>query len=130
VQIKNLSEDNFDNLVFSKECLERLKHATSSSAMLTYVSPLLERTAIILPPSFFEKMHRDQQHVAEFVHVLDFLVQSRFDVCGMKMVLFSNDSAQKLRAILSLDVEVRHSYIRCNHDRPIRRELGHNNIGL
>lgn len=99
--------DNFDGLALSSGSLEKLKFSSSSSSSLslTYVSPLLERTVIILP-SFFFARPRDGPSVASFIHVLDFLCQSKFDICGMKTVLLSPDSAQELQVILSLEIEV------------------------
>ena len=41
-----------------------------------------------------------------FVYILDFLCQSKFLICGIKLVLLSNDTAQELKLTLSLDIEV------------------------
>lgn len=102
-QINTLAKDNFDNLALSGECLEKLKQE-SSSRLLSFVSPLLERTAIVLPSSFFAR-HGDREGVDDFIHVLDFLCQSKFDICGIKMVLFSDDRAKELRTILHDEIE-------------------------
>lgn len=99
MQIKALSEDNFSNLALSSS-YEKKRQSSSS-----YISPLLERTLIVLPPSFLCRQ-RDKSDTHGFVHVLDFLLQSKFDVCGMKMVLLSRSSAQQLKFKLSLDIEV------------------------
>lgn len=100
-QINVLCEDNFGNLALSGECLEKLKHASSS--LLSFVSPLLERTAIVLPSSFFAQ-HGDKQG-DDFIHMLDFLCHSKFDICGMKMVLFSEGSAKELCTILNYEIK-------------------------
>ena len=44
--------------------------------------------------------------MGDFVLVLDFLSQSGFDVCGMKIVLLSCGSAKEIELILSSEVEV------------------------
>ena len=69
------------------------------------MSPLLERTVIILPSCFFLQQ-KDKPSVDGFIHVLDFLHESKFNICGMKMVLFSDSCAKDLKFMLSLDIEV------------------------
>ena len=99
MQIKPLSEDNFSGLTLSKEYLE--KQQSSSN----YVSPLLEKTLLLLPPCFLY-FQGGKPDTHGFVHVLDFLFQSKFEVCGMKMVQLSSKKAQELKLLLSLDIEV------------------------
>lgn len=99
MQVKALSVDNFNGLTLSSEYQKKRKSSSS------YASPLLEKTLILLPPSFLHQQ-RDKPDTNGFVHVLDFLLQSKFDVCGMKMVLLSRNSAEELKLILSLNIEV------------------------
>ena len=99
MQIKPLSEDNFSGLTLSKEYLE--KQQSSSDC----VSPLLEKTLLLLPPCFLY-FQGGKPDTHGFVHVLDFLFQSKFEVCGMKMVQLSSKKAQELKLLLSLDIEV------------------------
>ena len=78
---------------------------SSSPSLLGFVSPLLERTAVILPSSFFTLSPTDRSSVDGFIYVLDLLHQTKFFLCGMKMVLFSSSSAKELQKILSMEME-------------------------
>lgn len=96
-QIKHLTENSFSNLFLPENCLKKQP---------SYSSPLLERTAIILPPSFLvSPAERLDTH--GFISMLEFLSQSaRFELCGLKMVLFSEDAAGELALRLSLGEKV------------------------
>ena len=102
IQIKLLTKDIFSDLLLPEEH-RKLKPVPSSTA--TYISPLLERTVIILPSSLLTQQEKKPATLG-FIHVLDFLHRSKFEICGMKMILFSEDSVREIRIILSLDVKV------------------------
>lgn len=101
--IQTLREDNFDRVALSEECLKRMR--SSSNSLLGFVSPLLERTAVILPSSLFTFSPTDRSSVDGFIYVLDLLHQTKFFICGMKLVLFSSSSAKELQRILSMEME-------------------------
>ncbi len=91
--------DNFDHILLPEACRKRLK----SSSSMNYVSPLLERTIIFLPPTL---LFPEGVKVPRFIHVLEVLNRIKFELCGMKMVLLSEDSVREIKIMLSLDIEV------------------------
>ncbi len=74
--------------------------------MMSYVSPLNERTAILLLPSLLESRTRSGG-TSGFVQVLEALHKAGFQFCGLKVVLLSKDSARELKILCCAEVEVR-----------------------
>ena len=112
LQIKLLSRDVFSNLLLPDESL---KHRNISSPLLRCSSPLKERMAILLFPALLSRSADDASCVASFIHVLGVLHQAQFEICGMKMVMLSDDSARELKIMFSLDVKVSLSVYQINN---------------
>ena len=74
-----------------------------NSGPITYLSPLMEKNVMILPPSLVRREEENARlSTAGFVEVLDFLVNSAgFQLCGLKMVRLSLLIAGALHAICS-----------------------------
>lgn len=62
--------------------------------------------AILLFPSLLSRSVEDASSAAGFIHVLEVLYLAQFEICGMKMVMLSDDSVKELRMIFSLDAQV------------------------
>ncbi len=77
----------FDGLVLPKRCL-----CSPVSSLLGYTSPLLETTAMVLPP-LLESSHPS---ISGCVNVMEFLTQSGFEIQGLKMATFSLGLAGEL----------------------------------
>lgn len=100
LQLKCESPDNFNQLVLPAA----LSLATKTS-LLGYMSPLLETTVMVFPPCLVTT--ETKLTTAGFIEVLDFLTQAGFAVCGLKMVLLSEETGRTLcHCCDSLDTKV------------------------
>ncbi len=59
-----------------------------------YVSPLMETTAIVLPPSLLPRPPTRPSHTPGFITILDLLEQAGFQLCGLKMAVISKERAR------------------------------------
>lgn len=91
-QIQPEEHDSFDKLLLPESCQQK-----TSPSLAGFVSPLLETTAMVLPPSLLEI--EPPQSTAGFVEVIDFLSQSGFEIRGLKMVRLSQEMAANLLVV-------------------------------
>lgn len=92
----------FERLAVSRECQRALRSLLQPSP-LSYASPLLERTLVLLPPPCLAR--QGEETVTQgFVQVLDLLLgQAKFELCGMKVVALSSGTLQQVKLLLSLE---------------------------
>ena len=102
LQMPLITQDGFNNFILSDACQKSLK----SASVLSYISPLNERTAIVLLPSLLGRLAKGNSGTVGFTHVIEVLYKARFDLCGMKMLLLSKDSARELKIMCSSDIKV------------------------
>ena len=83
-----------------------------SSFAASYVSPLNERTAILLLPSLMGHWMGGETDGGRgsgfggWTKVLEVLHKGSFQLCGVKVVMMSKDSAREIKIMCSADISV------------------------